>query len=122
MTSVDVVGWLAATLTLLTFGCVDMRRLRAMALCANMAFIVYGAAAALWPVLALHVALAPLNAWRLRQARASARLSSSAPARLARRGPSRTRLRAARTRAGHRLAAYSCQRAVLPRRRRKPAP
>ena len=35
-------GWLAAVLTLATFICRDMRRLRLLALAANAAFIGYG--------------------------------------------------------------------------------
>lgn len=67
--SIETVGWLAAGLTAATFACTDMRRLRGLALAANLAFIAYGAAAALAPVLVLHLVLAPLNAWRLWQLR-----------------------------------------------------
>ncbi len=63
----DVLGWTAAVLTLLTFVCRDMRRLRLLALAANAAFIAYGALAQLLPVLALHLALVPVNLWRLNQ-------------------------------------------------------
>jgi CRP/FNR family transcriptional regulator, cyclic AMP receptor protein len=69
MTPVDLAGWLAAGFTLLTFVCRDMRRLRLLAICANLSFIVYGAGADLMPVLALHLLLAPVNAWRLRELR-----------------------------------------------------
>jgi hypothetical protein len=64
----DTLGWLAAGLTLATFICRDMRRLRLMALAANVAFIGYGAVAQIWPVLVLHLALVPVNLWRLNQA------------------------------------------------------
>ncbi len=67
MHAVDLAGWLAATLTLMTFVCRDMRRLRMLGLAANVAFIAYGAAAGLLPVLALHTMLAPVNLWRLRE-------------------------------------------------------
>lgn len=63
----DVLGWAAALLTLLTFVCRDMRRLRLLALAANAAFIAYGALAQLLPVLVLHLALVPVNLWRLNQ-------------------------------------------------------
>ena len=63
----DALGWGAAVLTLLTFVSVDMRRLRLLALAANAAFIGYGAVAGLLPVLALHLALVPVNLWRLNQ-------------------------------------------------------
>lgn len=61
----ETLGWLAASLTLLTFTCRDMRRLRLLALAANAAFIGYGAMAGLLPVMALHLALVPVNLWRL---------------------------------------------------------
>ena len=61
----EVCGWLASALTLLTFLCSDMRRLRCLALGANLAFIGYGNLNQLWPVLALHSLLVPVNAWRL---------------------------------------------------------
>lgn len=64
----QVLGWTAALLTLLTFVCVDMRRLRLLALAGNAAFIAYGTAAELLPVLVLHLALVPVNLWRLNQA------------------------------------------------------
>ena len=61
-------GWAAAGLTLATFICCDMRRLRLLALAANAAFIAYGALAQLLPVLMLHLALVPVNLWRLNEA------------------------------------------------------
>lgn len=64
-TAVDWSGWTAAALTMLTFVCRDMKRLRLLALGANAAFIGYGVMAALTPVLVLHLVLAPINAWRL---------------------------------------------------------
>jgi hypothetical protein len=72
MNAMDLIGWLAATLTLLTFVCRDVRRLRTLAVCANMAFIVYGVSAGLMPVLILHLMLAPVNLWRLRELRREA--------------------------------------------------
>lgn len=64
----DYLGWMAAGLTLLTFASAEPRRLRIMALTANLAFMAYGASAGLVPVLALHAALLPINLWRLLQA------------------------------------------------------
>lgn len=64
----EALGWSAALLTLLTFFSADMRRLRLLALAANAAFIAYGTAAHLLPVLVLHLALVPVNLWRLNQA------------------------------------------------------
>lgn len=65
----DTLGWAAATLTLLAFSCNDLLRLRYSALAANAAFIDYGLSAGLWPVLALHFVLVPINVWRLLQTR-----------------------------------------------------
>jgi hypothetical protein len=65
MSAADLAGWCAAALTLGTFICRDMLFLRALAICANAAFITYGAVSWLMPVLVLHLALAPVNAWRL---------------------------------------------------------
>lgn len=63
----DVLGWSAAALTMLAFSCNDLVRLRYLALSANAAFIAYGLTAQLWPVLALHFVLVPINVWRLWQ-------------------------------------------------------
>lgn len=65
----ELLGWVAAGLTLLTFACTEMRRLRLLALGANFAFVAYASQAELWPVLALHLTLIPINLWRLLQAR-----------------------------------------------------
>lgn len=58
-------GWLAASLMLLTFWCRDAVRLRRMAILANLAFIAYGVSADLLPVLCLHLVLLPINLRRL---------------------------------------------------------
>jgi hypothetical protein len=67
ITIADTLGWTAALLTLMTFACADMRRLRLLALAANAAFIAYGFTGGLLPVLALHLVLVPVNLWRLHQ-------------------------------------------------------
>ncbi|HET7773427.1 MAG TPA: hypothetical protein VFK82_06345 [Burkholderiaceae bacterium] len=64
----ELLGWAAALLTLCTFVCGDMRRLRMIALAANASFIAYGLYAQLMPVLALHLVLVPVNLWRLMHA------------------------------------------------------
>lgn len=69
MSHVDLAGWLAAGFTLMTFICRDMHRLRLLAILANVSFVVYAAGAGLMPVLALHLMLAPVNAWRLHELR-----------------------------------------------------
>lgn len=65
MSGADTLGWCAAALTLLTFAARDMRLLRTAALAANLCFIAYATAAQLWPVLALHLVLVPVNLLRL---------------------------------------------------------
>lgn len=65
MSPIELSGWSAASLTMMTFVCRDMVRLRMLALGANAAFVAYGAMAALTPVLVLHLVLAPINLWRL---------------------------------------------------------
>jgi hypothetical protein len=94
----DVLGWAAALLTLMTFVCRDMRRLRLLALAANAAFIAYGALVYLLPVLALHLALVPVNLWRLNQALRPTLRRDDAALSLA--PPEPVRARAARPRRG----------------------
>ena len=64
----DIVGWTAAGLVLATFCCERMVSLRIVAIASNLAFISYGCMARLWPILALHMIMLPLNTWRLRGA------------------------------------------------------
>jgi hypothetical protein len=69
MTSTELIGWAAASKTLLAFTARDVRLLRLASLGASVAFITYGAATATWPVLALHCVLLPVNLFRLRELR-----------------------------------------------------
>jgi CRP/FNR family cyclic AMP-dependent transcriptional regulator len=62
---IDSVGWLAAGLTLAAFLMRDMQALRIAGIGANLAFIAYGVAEQLYPVVALHALLLPCNALRL---------------------------------------------------------
>jgi hypothetical protein len=64
----DLLGYAAAALVLITFVAQSMRALRTIAIASNLAFIAYALVASLPPVLALHLVLLPLNAWRLWQA------------------------------------------------------
>ena len=66
---VELTGYVASALVLSTFTMKTMRPLRYTAICSNVAFIVYGAFGALYPVLILHSLLLPLNAYRLWQMR-----------------------------------------------------
>lgn len=61
----DVAGWLGALLTAAAYSMKDMKCLRRVAVGANLSFITYGMAAGVWPMLALHLFLLPLNLFRL---------------------------------------------------------
>jgi CRP/FNR family transcriptional regulator, cyclic AMP receptor protein len=61
MTWIESCGYLASLLVLVTFCMHTMLTLRAVAICSNMAFVVYGIEAGVYPVLALHVILLPVN-------------------------------------------------------------
>jgi hypothetical protein len=67
MTQWDVIGYVASGLVLGAFSMKDMVQLRIVAVCSNLAFIVYGLGLDLIPVVALHVVLLPTNGWRLWQ-------------------------------------------------------
>ena len=68
MTVTDGMGYVAASLVLATFCAKRMVSLRALAISSNVAFITYGSAAHLWPILMLHAIMLPLNVVRLRDA------------------------------------------------------
>ena len=61
MTLIDGVGYLASALVLVTFCMGTMLTLRAVAIGSNLAFVTYGLTAEVYPVLALHLILLPLN-------------------------------------------------------------
>jgi hypothetical protein len=63
----DIIGYLAAILLVLTFFMRDMVQLRITAICSSIAWLVYGFLNALYPIIILHLVLAPLNAYRLWQ-------------------------------------------------------
>ena len=65
MMFVDVIGYTASALVVVTFYMKDMVPLRIAALCSNIAFLVYGMGLGLGPVVLLHATLIPLNVWRL---------------------------------------------------------
>jgi CRP/FNR family transcriptional regulator, cyclic AMP receptor protein len=68
MTTTDAMGYVAASLVLATFCAKQMVLLRALAISSNVAFITYGLAARLWPIVMLHAIMLPLNIIRLREA------------------------------------------------------
>ncbi len=74
-----LVGAAAAALVLLTFTTRDMRTLRLIAICSNVAFIVYGALDWLPPILVLHLTLLPLNVLRLAQLDKAAPVAAALP-------------------------------------------
>jgi hypothetical protein len=63
----EAVGYLASTLVLAAFCVRDMLPLRILAIGSNLAFMTYGWAAGLRPVLLLHLVLLPTNLFRLWQ-------------------------------------------------------
>ncbi len=65
MTVLNVVGYVASALVVITFYMKEMVPLRVAALCSNVAFLIYGVGLGLGPVVLLHGTLIPLNAWRL---------------------------------------------------------
>ena len=64
---VEGVGYCASLLVFCTFYMKTMIPLRCVAIASNVAFITYGLAGGIYPVLVLHAVLLPLNAHRLRQ-------------------------------------------------------
>jgi CRP/FNR family transcriptional regulator, cyclic AMP receptor protein len=54
-------GWIAATMMLATFACQTLLGMRLFAIAANIAFIAYGWADHLIPVMLLHSLLLPIN-------------------------------------------------------------
>jgi CRP/FNR family cyclic AMP-dependent transcriptional regulator len=67
MSWVVFAGYAASLLVFATFCMRTMVPLRLAAIGSNICFIVYGAAAQIYPVLLLHVVLLPLNGWRALQ-------------------------------------------------------
>jgi hypothetical protein len=73
---VDLCGFVAAAMTLMTFAQRAMLPMRVTALLANVFFILYGWLGPFYPVLILHMILLPVNTIRLREvARGSRKLS-----------------------------------------------
>jgi CRP/FNR family transcriptional regulator, cyclic AMP receptor protein len=61
----DAIGYLASALVLAAFCMKEMVPLRVVAVCSNIAFLIYGLALGLVPVWLLHAVLLPINCWRL---------------------------------------------------------
>jgi hypothetical protein len=62
---VDVVGYAASFLVLVTFYMKEMVPLRIAGLCSNVVFLVYACSLHLIPIILLHGALIPINGCRL---------------------------------------------------------
>jgi CRP/FNR family transcriptional regulator, cyclic AMP receptor protein len=69
MHTVELIGYLASSLVFATFYMKMMMPLRSVAIASNLAFISYGYLGGMIPILVLHLALLPLNLWRLHQTR-----------------------------------------------------
>jgi hypothetical protein len=68
MNTWEAIGYVASALVLTAFGMRSIIPLRAVAICSNLVFIMYGLGLGLTPVWSLHAALLPMNAWRLVEA------------------------------------------------------
>lgn len=69
MNWLEIIGYMASALTFTTFCMRAMLPLRYVAVCSNIAFIIYGYSSHLYPVLVLHVFLLPLNGVRVLELR-----------------------------------------------------
>lgn len=67
MTFAEMIGYFAAFLVFLTFSMKTMVPLRIVGITSNLFFIAYGYLNPAYPLLVLHLALLPLNIFRLRQ-------------------------------------------------------
>ena len=65
MSDHDVLGFLASGLVLTSFWMRDILSLRLVAIASNVAFITYGHAAHILPVMVLHAILLPVNLWHV---------------------------------------------------------
>ena len=79
VSGVDALGWAGSALTVATFYCRNLRHMRPIAVCANVAMLGYGLVGALPPVVALHALLLPINLWRWRECVRQPELAASLP-------------------------------------------
>ncbi len=80
VTFADTLGYVAASLLFATFSMKTMVPLRIAGICSNIVFIAYGYLAPAYPLLALHIALLPINVFRLQQMLTLARQVGAATA------------------------------------------
>ena len=64
---VDILGYFGASLTICVYSMKRMIPLRVIGICANCVFISYGYLAEVYPQMALHAVLLPINIFRLRE-------------------------------------------------------
>lgn len=62
---VDLIGYIAASLVFATFYVKKILTLRLIAICSNIAFIIYAFESHLHPIFILHSLLLPLNMYRI---------------------------------------------------------
>jgi hypothetical protein len=67
MSGFEWIGYLASGSVFLAFTMKGIVMVRLFALCSNFAFLTYGIGLHLFPIAALHLALIPVNCWRLWQ-------------------------------------------------------
>jgi CRP/FNR family transcriptional regulator, cyclic AMP receptor protein len=65
MNSIDLAGYVAASLVFLAFSMKGIIPLRIVALGSNISFLIYASGLHLMPIVILHLALIPVNCWRL---------------------------------------------------------
>ena len=75
----NAIGFVASALVLAAFCMKEIIPLRFVAVCSNVAFLIYGLALGLIPVWLLHAALLPINCWRLWEGLAQPSLERSGP-------------------------------------------
>ena len=68
----DLIGYVASTLVFATFYVKRILALRLIAICSNVAFILYGFGCHLHPIFILHSLLLPLNLYRIIELKRSA--------------------------------------------------
>lgn len=63
--TIEIIGYVACCLVLATFYVKRILTLRLIAICSNVAFIMYALGSTLYPIFILHSLLLPLNLYRI---------------------------------------------------------
>ncbi|AUH73770.1 hypothetical protein CAB17_18265 [Legionella sainthelensi] len=69
--TIEIIGYLACCLVFATFYVKRILTLRLIAICSNVAFILYAIGSTLYPIFILHSFLLPLNLYRIFEIRKS---------------------------------------------------